>query len=62
MRSPAFYEKWAGDSLVIDKWFALQAMSPLANAADEVLRLSHHPAFDMLNPNRFARCSAPSAS
>jgi aminopeptidase N len=49
----AFYQRWSSDDLVVDKWFALQAMSPLPNTVEAVARLARHPAFDLLNPNRF---------
>ncbi|QDV04980.1 Aminopeptidase N [Planctomycetes bacterium Poly30] len=47
----AFYERWSGDALVMDKWFAIQAMSrPFDVAAYELLRA--HKNFTMENPNR----------
>ncbi len=48
----AFYGKWRGDDLVIDKWFAIQAMSPLPGTISEIRRLMAHPDFDLRNPNR----------
>jgi aminopeptidase N len=47
-----FYKRYEADALVIDKWFALQATSPLAGALDEVKRLTQHPSFSLANPNR----------
>jgi aminopeptidase N len=47
-----FYDTWKGDSLVIDKWFSLQATSRLPFTLGEVKRLLEHPAFDIRNPNR----------
>jgi aminopeptidase N len=47
-----FYERYKSDALVIDKWFALQATSPLPGALDEVKRLTQHPSFSLANPNR----------
>jgi aminopeptidase N len=47
-----FYDTWKGDSLVIDKWFSLQATSRLPGTLGEVRRLMEHPAFDIRNPNR----------
>jgi aminopeptidase N len=47
-----FYERWAHDDLVIDKWFALQARSPLPQTPDRVRELTRHSAFDRKNPNR----------
>ncbi|HUK61273.1 MAG TPA: aminopeptidase N [Stellaceae bacterium] len=47
-----FYARWAGDDLVIDKWFALQAMSRLPSTLARVRELARHPAFDRKVPNR----------
>ncbi len=57
-----FYENWQHDPLVIDKWFAVQASSPLATAKS-MTGLMAHPAFNLRNPNRarsviFQFCSA----
>lgn len=48
----AFYKRYAGDALVIDKWFSLQAMSPRPDTLDKVRALTKHPAFSLGNPNR----------
>ena len=48
----AFYRAHEGDALVIDKWFALQAMIPEADALNRVRRLMAHRAFSIANPNR----------
>ncbi len=48
----AFYEQWAKEDLVIDKWFTLQASSYLPRALDTVQNLLKHPAFDLGTPNR----------
>jgi len=47
-----FYELWSHDDLVTDKWFALQARSPLPQTPDRVRELTRHPAFERKNPNR----------
>ncbi len=47
-----FYEKWKSDSLVLDKWFGIQAMAPLAETFDEVKQLAQHKDFNLKNPNR----------
>ncbi len=51
-----FYQRFADDPLVVDKWFALQASRPpVAGAEDtltDVYRLREHEAFKMNNPNR----------
>ena len=48
----AFYRRWEGDPLVIDKWFALQARSSLPGTIAAVRELTRHPAFTRANPNR----------
>jgi aminopeptidase N len=47
-----FYHVWESNALVIDKWFALQAISKLPKTLENVKRLFQHPAFDIKNPNR----------
>ncbi len=47
-----FYDLFADDALVIDKWFALQAVQPDGDVLDRVRALMGHPAFSMKNPNR----------
>ncbi|WP_413855743.1 aminopeptidase N [Albidovulum sp.] len=50
----AFHDRWKGNRLVIDKWFALQpALCAPEAAAGVAERLSRHPDFDWKNPNRF---------
>ena len=48
----AFYDRFRGDALVLDKWFALQAAAQRADTVDRVLALSKHADFTMTNPNR----------
>jgi aminopeptidase N len=47
-----FYEKWSQDPLVMDKWFYIQAVSPLADTPACVKDLVKHPDFTLTNPNR----------
>jgi aminopeptidase N len=47
-----FHARWRNDDLVLDKWFALQAMSPLPHTIDSVRALADHPDFSWRNPNR----------
>jgi aminopeptidase N len=47
-----FYAQYAGDALVIDKWFSLQAMIPEEATTQRVLGLMTHQEFSMANPNR----------
>ena len=49
----AFYDRWRGDSLVLGKWFGVQATSPQPDALDRVAALTDHPAFEWKNPNKF---------
>ena len=48
----AFYQAWRDDPLVLDKWFAIQALSPLPGTPSAVEALKSHPDFDLRNPNR----------
>jgi aminopeptidase N len=48
----AFYERWKGEPLVIDKWFAVQARDPSETTLGRVIGLTAHPAFESKNPNR----------
>ncbi|XP_027340201.1 puromycin-sensitive aminopeptidase isoform X2 [Abrus precatorius] len=47
-----FYGKWQHDFLVVNKWFALQAMSDAPGNVENVRKLLNHPAFDLRNPNK----------
>ena len=60
-----FAAQFAGEALVMDKWFALQASAPDHDGQqlDRVRALMRHPAFSIHNPNRarsvlFAYCQA----
>ena len=48
----SFYDRFAGDHLVVDKWFSLQAASSLEDALLRIRDLMRHPAFTIDNPNR----------
>ncbi len=48
----AFYRAHEGDALVIDKWFALQAIIPEQGTLNRVRTLMDHKAFSLKNPNR----------
>ncbi len=48
----SFFRAYASDPLVIDKWFALQAMIPEAQTLARVKALMEHHAFSFGNPNR----------
>jgi aminopeptidase N len=47
-----FYQRYAGNSLVLDKWFQTQALSPADDTPALVASLAEHPAFSLANPNR----------
>ena len=51
-----FYNRFANDALVIDKWFRLQSSRPPVNGLEPTLanvqKLCKHPAFKLNNPNR----------
>ncbi len=48
----AFYERYKGDALVLDKWFMVQALSPRDDTPQAVEALAKHPDFTLANPNR----------
>jgi aminopeptidase N len=47
-----FYARYAGDPLILDKWFSLQAGIPEPGTLERVRSLTLHPAFSLANPNR----------
>ncbi len=48
----SFYKKWQHETLVVDKWFAIQATTPLPQTLDRVNELMQHPQFTIKNPNK----------
>ncbi|KQQ07694.1 aminopeptidase [Methylobacterium sp. Leaf121] len=48
----AFAERYANEPLVLDKWFAIQAMIPEDGTVARIRRLQGHAAFANTNPNR----------
>ena len=48
----AFYERYTGNALVIDKWFTMQALSLHPDILAQVGQLAKHPDFTIKNPNR----------
>ncbi len=48
----AFHAAWRHDPLVLDKWFAIQALSSLPGTIEAVRALTTHADFDLRNPNR----------
>jgi len=47
-----FYEDAKGDSLVLNKWFAVQGDAHLDDVLERVIKLTSHPDFTLKNPNR----------
>ncbi len=47
-----FYQKWKSESLVINKWLGLQAISNLPGGLERVKRLMKDPVFNINNPNK----------
>jgi aminopeptidase N len=47
-----FYNRFQGNALVIDKWFAIQASSLHPSVLEQVKALAGHPDFTLKNPNR----------
>ncbi len=47
-----FHTRFAGNALVIDKWFSIQSGSLHPDARAHVKALADHPDFTMSNPNR----------
>ncbi|MCH9806788.1 MAG: aminopeptidase N [Alphaproteobacteria bacterium] len=47
-----FYDRWRGDHVVIDTWFAAQAQSPRANVISQMERLMTLEEFDRTAPNK----------
>ncbi len=51
-RLAAFYDRYKGNPLVVDKWFTLQALSLHPDVIAQVRKLAEHPDFTIRNPNR----------
>ncbi|MGH8271975.1 MAG: aminopeptidase N, partial [Gammaproteobacteria bacterium] len=47
-----FRDDYDGNVLALDKWFAVQATSPLPGTLDELRTLMDDPVFTLANPNR----------
>jgi aminopeptidase N len=48
----AFYDRYRGDALVLDKWFSVQALSTRDDTLEAVEALARHADFTLSNPNR----------
>ena len=47
-----FYETWQDETVVLDKWFQVQAVSPQPGGVERIRQLMSHPKFSMKNPNK----------
>ena len=47
-----FESKWKADTLVMDKWFTMQAIKPGPDTVKKVRELMQHTAFSIQNPNK----------
>lgn len=47
-----YYERWKTDSLVMNKWFTVAALSQQENAFENVKEKTKDPTFDKNNPNK----------
>lgn len=47
-----FYQRWQGESLVVNQWLSVQAMCVLPGTLEKVKALQTHSAFDGKNPNK----------
>lgn len=47
-----FYQRWQGESLVVNQWLSVQATCSLPNALARVKALEAHSAYDSKNPNK----------
>ncbi|HIO92473.1 MAG TPA: aminopeptidase N [Leucothrix mucor] len=47
-----FETRWSSNTLVMDKWFVMQATSSLPSTLDSVKSLMNHALFDIKNPNK----------
>jgi aminopeptidase N len=47
-----FEQRWQEDSLVMDKWFVIQATVPGPDTVEQVRNLLGHAAFSITNPNK----------
>lgn len=59
----AFYDQWREETLVVNQWFQMQALSPSSDTLGRVVALQKHADFDLKNPNKVrsligAFCSA----
>jgi aminopeptidase N len=46
-----FHETWKNDSVVLNKWFSVQATTMRPQTLEDVKALTKHPSFSLTNPN-----------
>ena len=47
-----FFDRFRSEALVVDQWFATQALRASPDVIEDVRRLEAHEAFDARNPNK----------
>lgn len=47
-----FYQKWKRETLVMNKWLSLQAISSVPGGLERIKRLMNDPVFNINNPNK----------
>ena len=47
-----FAQQWQGNTLVMDKWLAVQSTAPISGTVANIQALTQHSAFNWGNPNR----------
>ena len=57
-----FCDQWQDNALLMDKWFAVQAISKHEDAIENIHKLLSHPKFDANNPNKIYALLAAFAS
>ncbi len=46
-----FYQDWKDDAVVLNKWFAIQALAKTPQTFEHIKKLWDHPSFQVKNPN-----------
>ena len=48
----SYVDRWKSNSLAMNRWFRVQAMSALPGGVDRAIRLMKHDGFEFTNPNK----------
>ena len=48
----AFHDRWAGNALVMEKWFQMESISSVGGSIERLDELMRHAEFDPKNPNK----------